>query len=212
MALELVILLKNPIMTKRVVWELFDHSLPLLSFDLKPEFLNSYLLYVHQSILTIPQDQMDALMRRIAHVLLTKSKKIHLKHDDSKLYKKSLLTELAIYLRKWQTYSWVVTKQDSLTEEQLLKQKEQKAILDKREVQNLKLTSSKTMILTKSLKPTEPKTNDKAALMKSSCSCSETSTLSPEQTNENSGLESLLLSWLAVMRLWQVHQRSRRQT
>ena len=118
---------------------------------------------------------------------VNKHKIFHLKHDDSELYRKVLLTELAMDLRKWQTYSRVVTKLDSLIEEQLFKQKEQKLILDKGEVQNLKLISSKTMIHTKSLKPTEPKTNEKAALTKNCCSCSETSTLSPEHTNGNSG-------------------------
>lgn len=77
-------------------------------------------------------------MRRVGSCIayeVNKDKIFHLKHDDSELYRKVLLTELAMDFRKWQTYSRVVTKQDSLTEEQLLKQKEQKAILDKGEVQ-----------------------------------------------------------------------------
>lgn len=137
MALELAVLLKNPILTKRVVCELFDQSLPLLSFAPRPEFLNSYLLYVHQSMLTIPQEQMDGPMRRIGSCIayeVNKDKIFHLKHEDSELYRKVLLTELAIDLRKWQTHTRVVTKQDKLTEEQLLKQKEQQAARDRGDV------------------------------------------------------------------------------
>ena len=59
LALELSVLLKNPILTKRVLSELFNHSLPFLNFDPRPEFLKNYLLYVHQAVLTIPADQMD---------------------------------------------------------------------------------------------------------------------------------------------------------
>ena len=66
---------------------------------------------------------------------VNKDKIFHLKHEDSELNRKVLMTELAMDLRKWHTYSQVVTKKDKLTEEQLLKQKEQKAILEKGEVQ-----------------------------------------------------------------------------
>jgi hypothetical protein len=65
MALELSILLKNPILTKRCISELFNHSLEFLTFDPRPEFLKTYMLYVHQAFLSIPVDHMDSSMRRI---------------------------------------------------------------------------------------------------------------------------------------------------
>lgn len=46
------------------------------------------------------------------------------------------MTELAMDLRKWQVYSRVVTKLDQLTEEQLVKQTEQRALIEKGEQVN----------------------------------------------------------------------------
>ena len=81
---------------------------------------------------------MNRLLRRIGSYIayeFNKNKIFHFKYEDSELYRKVLMTRLAMDLRKWQTYSRVVTKKDKLTEEQLLKQNEQKAILEKGEVQ-----------------------------------------------------------------------------
>ena len=79
---------------------------------------------------------MDGSMRRIASCLcyeVNKDHIFHLKDEDTELYRKILLTELAIDLRKWQTYSQKVTKLDQLTEEQLAKQTEQKEAIEKGE-------------------------------------------------------------------------------
>lgn len=59
MAVELSIILRNPILIKRVVAALFNHSLPFLTFSPRPEFLSNYLLYFHQAIQLIPSDLMD---------------------------------------------------------------------------------------------------------------------------------------------------------
>lgn len=129
MALELVILLKNPALIKRTISELFSFSLPFLSFDPKPIFIKNYLLYVHQAILKIPDEYMDGSMRKIGSCLGFEIGK----NEDSELYMKLLKTELIMDLRKWQTYNQVVTKLDKLSEEELAKQQEQKEILEKGE-------------------------------------------------------------------------------
>jgi hypothetical protein len=138
LALELSILLKNPILTKRTLGELFDHTLPFLSFEPRPEFLRNYLLYIHQAILTIPVDQMDSPMRRIGSCLAYEVNKdfiANLKGEEHELYHRVLRTELTMELRKWQIYSTVVTKLDILTEEEEAKKKEQReAIANGREI------------------------------------------------------------------------------
>jgi len=128
LSLELSILLKNPILIKRTIGELFSHTLPFLSFDPRPEFMRGYLLYFHQAVLTIPADQMDSSMRRIGSCLsyeVSKDFIFHLQGEEHELYHTVLKTELTLELRKWQTYSQIVTKIDQLTEEDLEKQKKQ---------------------------------------------------------------------------------------
>lgn len=129
MALELVIILKNPSLIKRTVGELFNFSLPFLSFDPKPLFIKNYLMYAHQAILKIPDEFMDGSMRKIGSCLGYEINK----GESSDLYVRLMKTELAMELRKWQTYTQVVTKLDKLTEEEVAKQQEQKELLEKGE-------------------------------------------------------------------------------
>jgi hypothetical protein len=129
LALELSILLKNTILTKRCIASLFSHSLPLLSFSPRPEFLYSYLTYFHQSLLLIPESQMDGCIRRIGACLsyeIAKDKIAYLKKDENDIFYGLLNTELAIDLRKWQVYSSTVIKVDKLTPEQEAKRADQK--------------------------------------------------------------------------------------
>ena len=129
MALELVIILKNPTLIKRTISELFNFSLPFLNFDPKPIFIKNYLMYAHQAILKIPDEFMDGSIRKIGSCLGYEINK----NETSELYTRLMKTELAMDLRKWQTYSEVVTKLDELTEEEVAKQQEQKELLEKGE-------------------------------------------------------------------------------
>ena len=129
MALELVIVLKNPILIKRTISELFSFTLPFLSFEPRPAFINNYLMFAHQAVLKIPDEFMDTSIRKIGSCLGYEINKGN--HSD--LYIKLLRTEIAMDLRKWQTYSQVVTKLDKLTEEEVAKQQEQKEALEKGE-------------------------------------------------------------------------------
>ena len=65
LALELGILMKDYVGMKRILYEIYDHLRPYLSFSTQPKLLIYCLIFCHQSLRLIPRSLIDSPTRRI---------------------------------------------------------------------------------------------------------------------------------------------------
>jgi hypothetical protein len=125
-ALDISLAINQAVMTKRVVSELFNHLVPYFEMNLRPHLMFQVLFKCHQACRLIPQELIDSNLRRLIGCLSYQIMRLGFEYAEDDNLKRVMLSELPQNTRRWRKYIQYHIKRPELTEEQKLKQQEQR--------------------------------------------------------------------------------------
>ncbi len=125
-ALDISLAINQAVMTKRVVSELFNHLVPYFEMNLRPHLMFQVLFKCHQACRLIPQELIDSNLRRVIGCLSYQIMRLGFEYAEDDNLKRVMLSELPQNTRRWRKYIQYHIKRPELTEEQKLKQQEQR--------------------------------------------------------------------------------------
>ena len=119
---------------KRLIYEIYDCLRQYLDYNTQPPIIQYVLIYTHQAIRLIPDDQMDSSTRRIGACIsyeTTKDMLYKLPNLQNRYFLRLISSESLMSLRKWRKYSKIVTKFGEISPEDVALQDEQIEMISK---------------------------------------------------------------------------------
>ena len=93
-ALDISVAINQPVMSKRVVSELFNHLVPYFEMNLRPHLMFQVLFKCHQVCRVIPQDLIDSNLRRVIGCLSYQIMRLGFEYAEDDNLKRVMLSEL----------------------------------------------------------------------------------------------------------------------
>lgn len=125
-ALDISLAINQPVMTKRIVADIYYHLVPYFEMALRPQLLFQVLFKCHQAATrNLPQEFIDANMRRVVGCITYQLLKLGFENGEDESLKRVMISELPANTRRWRKYFQYQVKKIELTEEQRAKKDEQ---------------------------------------------------------------------------------------